>query len=244
MTPHLAALDPDWINVAITIAVIAGIFIVLPIGILWSRDRGHLKTFWGVVALLAALGILSALFHHFGPGRGYPWETSGTIGVVIALVLIWLGAIWIRDGGPGIEHVPPDFKCEELSASIGKAREAIPWFLEQVAKNIDGAFVKFPLRTPNGGTEHIWAYVHSFRDGLFNVSLANDPYDRSQSPDGRRDVALADVEDWQVMYPDGRIKGCYSVLAVLANYESRGKLSRRMRRQRAQFIDAAGRDGA
>ncbi len=232
----------DWKDTAITITVISGLTVILPIGILWSRDRGYLKTFWGGVVIFAALGILVALYRHFGPSRNNAWDGSGTIGVVIALVLITLGYNWIRDGGPGVEHVPPDFKCDELVASLGKARQALPWFLEQVAKNVDGAYVKFALSTPNGSTEHIWAYVHSFRNDVFNVSLANDPYDQSQESTGRRDVPLADLEDWQVIYPDGRIRGAYSVLALFENFESRGKLSRRMRKQRAQFLDAVAAD--
>lgn len=40
------------------------------------------------------------------------------------------------------------------------------------------------------------------------------------------------------MYPDGRIKGAWSVIALLRHFESRGKLTRRMREQRTHLIDA------
>jgi len=221
-----------------TLMAIVVLFLVLPVVMLRARDRGYLKRAWGILALLAGLGILVALFRYYGPGKGHDWDTGGSVGLGLAAVLFWLGPRWVRNGGPGIEHLPNDFKCEELEASIEKARASLPWFLEQVERNVDGAFIKFPLRTPNGNEEHIWACVHSFRKGDFNVSLANDPFDRDQKADGRLDVPLEEIEDWQVLYPDGRIKGSYSVIAILQNFESRGKLSRRMREQRTRLIDA------
>lgn len=226
----------DWVEVAKTIAAIAAIFLVLPVVLLKARDKGHLKTGFGVLAVLAGLGIAGALVNHFGPGYGASWDASGWVGVGLSALLLFLGVRWIRHGGPGIEHVPPDFQCEELKASVGKARAALPWFLEQVDKNVEGAYIKFPLRTVGGTTEHIWAYVHTFKNGAFNVALANRPFDPGQESAGRFDVPLEEVEDWQVMYPDGRIRGAYSVLALLEHFESRGKLTRRMRVQRELFI--------
>ena len=221
-----------------TIAAIVLLMLAFPVSLLWARDKGHLKTAWGVWAILAGLGITAALFNHFGPGRGNDWDRSGTVGAALAVLLLLLGIRWVMRGGPGIEHVPKDFQCEEVTASVEKARAALPWFVEQVDKNVDGAFIKFPLMTPNGNTEHIWAYVHTFKGGAFNVSLANDPFDQDEEADGRRDVPLDQVEDWQILYPDGRIKGAYSLLALFQHFESKGKLSRRMRKQRAQFMDA------
>jgi uncharacterized protein YegJ (DUF2314 family) len=153
--------------------------------------------------------------------------------------MIVMGWKWLVYDGPGIEDTPMDFQCDELKASVGKARAAMPWFLEQVDKNVDGAFVKFPLKTPNGLLEHIWGYVHGFRNGVFNVSIANDPIDKDQDSSGRRDVAADDVEDWQIMYPDGRIKGAYSLIALFDHFQANGKpLSRRMQQQKAQLVDA------
>jgi uncharacterized protein YegJ (DUF2314 family) len=221
-----------------TIASIVMIGLVLPVVLLKARDRGYLKTTFGVLAVLVGLGILAALYNHFGPGRGNPWDMSGSVGIGLAILLFILGARWIRNGGPGIEHVPPGFQCEELKASVAQARAALPWFVEQVDKNVDGAFIKFPLRTPGGNTEHIWAYVHSFRNRAFNVSLANFPYDVEQNPDGRRDVPQEEVEDWQILQPDGKIKGAYSLIALFKHFESKGKLNRRRLEQKAQLIDA------
>ena len=88
-------------------------------------------------------------------------------------------------------------------------------------------------------TEHIWAYVHFYKDDRFNVSLANDPVDAEAESDGRRDVPLDEVEDWQIMQPDGKIRGAFSLIAILEYHENqRHTLSPRMKKQKAQLLDA------
>ena len=106
-------------------------------------------------------------------------------------------------------------------------------------KGIDGAYIKFPLKTPQGLIEHIWGYVHFYRDGQFNVTIANDPFDEKQEADGRINIPIDDVEDWQIMQPDGMIKGAYSLIALFKYHEGKGmKLSPLMKKQKAQLLDA------
>lgn len=219
------------------VAAIILIFLVLPVVLLKARDRGHLKTAFGVLAILAGLGVAAVLVGRHFPGDGREWDAAGGIGVAAVPVLLFLGIRWVLHGGPGIEHVPPGFTCPELEASVGKAQATLPWFIGQVERNVDGAFIRFSLKTPGGMTEHIWGYVHSYRDGVFNVSLANVPFDPDASAQGRRDVPREEVEDWQIMHPDGRIRGAYSLRALFDHFEAKGRLTRRMRAQRSQLID-------
>jgi len=140
---------------------------------------------------------------------------------------------------PGIESTKPDFTCPELIESTAHAKQTLPYFIGQVKGNVHNALVKFPLRTPSGMTEHIWGYVHSYQDGKFNVSLANEPVSSTTQADGRRDVDESEVEDWQIMLPDGKIKGGHSLIALFRHRENQGKkLTSKMRRQKAQLVDA------
>lgn len=142
--------------------------------------------------------------------------------------------------GKGIEEViPPDLKCPELDASIIKAKDTISDFILEVEKGIDGAYVKFPMKTPQGLTEHIWAYVHFHKEGNFNVSLANEPFDDQEQSEGRRDIPLDDIEDWQIMSQDGSIRGAYSLAALFEYWLSQGnKLTPLMKEQKAQLQSA------
>ena len=188
------------------------------------------KRILGAAAILAALALVGWILAN---GR-----SKFSLG--IPLVMAGMGWVWLRDEGRGIDQItPPDLKCPELEASVAKARATLPQFLPHVEKGVDGAFVKFPLQTPQGNTEHIWGYVHFYKDGRFNVSLANAPYDPQQPADGRRDVPIGDIEDWQIMQPDGRIRGAHSLIALFRYHEARGvKLTPKMRKQKASLIDA------
>lgn len=96
-----------------------------------------------------------------------------------------------------------------------------------------------------GAKEHIWGYVHHHADGVFNVSHANTPYTQTAPIETRRDVPESDVEDWQIMTSDGRIKGGFSLRALFEYVERNGiHLNRTMRTQRAQSLDAAEQGGA
>jgi uncharacterized protein YegJ (DUF2314 family) len=188
------------------------------------------KRVLGVLAIAAAVALVA---HTLAGGQG-------RIGFVGAAVLAVVGIVWLRDPGKGIDEItPPDLTCPELEASVAKARATLPQFLPHVEKGVDGAFVKFPLETAGGRTEHIWGYVHFYKDGRFNVSLANRPRDPREPAEGRRDVLIGQVEDWQIMQPDGRIRGAHSLVALFKYHEARGvKLTPKMRKQKASLVDA------
>jgi uncharacterized protein YegJ (DUF2314 family) len=198
------------------------------------------KRILGVITLFIGIAILSwFVYNQFYPTPEFKRSYYGLFQLFFPMACLIVGWRWFRYEGIGIEDTRPDFNCPELRESVRFAHGSMPYFLEQVEKNTDGAFIKFPILTPRGATEHIWAYVHSYRDGKFNVSLANAPYDKAQTAEGRRDVSAGEVEDWQIMYPDGRIKGAYSLIALFQNREQTGKrLTPKMKKQRAKLIDA------
>jgi hypothetical protein len=200
-----------------------------------------IKRIFGVSLLLigASLGVWF-IYNQFWPTDEFKSGFRSVLQLALPFACLIVGWKWMRCEGKGIEEItPPDLNCLEMEASVKAARESMHTFLAEVEKGVDGAFVKFPLQTPQGLTEHIWAYVHFFRDGRFNVSLANDPFDNQMGSEGRRDVPLAEVEDWQIMQPDGNIRGAHSLIALFRHYENRGvKLSPRMKKQKAQLMDA------
>jgi len=195
----------------------------------------------GFVALFIGCALIAwFIYNLFSPTSEFKRSYRGGFLLILPIVFITYGWKWIRYEGRGIEQTPIDFKCQELVESVAHAQKTLPYFVEEVKKNIDGAFIKFALTTAQGNLEHIWAYVHSYQNGQFNVSLANIPFDKKQSADGRRDVSSAEVQDWQIMQRDGKIKGAYSLIALFRYRESLGqKLTPRMAKQKAQLLDVS-----
>jgi uncharacterized protein YegJ (DUF2314 family) len=194
----------------------------------------------GVIASTLGIAIWGWFFFNLvHPTADFRDHFRGAFPLVLGTAFLIFGWRWIRYQGPGIEDTKPDYSCPELTESVSQAKQMLSYFVEQVNKNVDGAFIKFPLKAPSGMTEHIWAYVHSYRDGQFNVSLANAPVSAGVDAQGRRDVCAEEVEDWQIMQRDGRIKGAYSMIALFRNRENQGlRLSPKMQKQKAQLVDA------
>ena len=199
-----------------------------------------IKKCLGVVALfMGCVIIVWVIYNLFSPTPEFKRSYFGIFQLIIPIGFLIYGWKWIRYKGRGIEQTPADFKCQELIESVAHAQKTLPYFVGEVQKNVDGAFIKFSLSTAQGNLEHIWAYVHSYQNGKFNVSLANVPFDKKQSAEGRRDVSSEEVEDWQIMQRDGKIKGAYSLIALFRHRENLGgKLTPRMRKQKSQLLDA------
>lgn len=165
----------------------------------------------------------------------------------IILLLVWLGVsvVWVigkrlTDPGPGIEKQEVDFRSPEVVEAVRKAQDTLPYFVEQACRHIDGAYVKFSSTTTYRGTvERLWGYVHHYEDGVFNVSVVNDPFAKQKEFQGRTDVREGFVEDWLVMESDGRIKGGYTYIGSFQYLERQGvRLNRTMRKQKSLFVDA------
>jgi uncharacterized protein YegJ (DUF2314 family) len=178
------------------------------------------------------------VYNQFYPTPEFRREFRSVFQLILPIVFIRYGWRWIRYEGRGIEDTPGNASFPELDESVAQARAALPEFVVQIAKNTDGAYIKFRLITAQGLKEHIWAYVHSYDGQKFNVSLANTPRDSKEPAEGRRDVHGDEVEDWQILLPDGRIKGAYSTMALFRNGQNCGKpLSPKMRKQKALLVD-------
>jgi len=203
--------------------------------------RIYIKRLFGLITLLMGISLSGwFIYNQFSPTESFKSGFRSVFQLIFPILFLITGWKNIRYKGKGIEEViPVDLQCSELESSIAKAKDSMSDFLKEVDKGIDGAYVKFSLLPEGGPIERIWAYVHFYRDGLFNVSLANEPVDDSEDYDGRKDIAIDEVEDWQIMEPDGTITGAYSLIALFEYWENQGKpLSPLMVDQKSQLTYA------
>jgi uncharacterized protein YegJ (DUF2314 family) len=195
-----------------------------------------LKRSFGLVALIVgALMLAMAFVHpwlehphrfHIGPFLG---------GLLLGSLFISYGRRWLLNE-VDLDVLSIDPADPLLLEAKVEAQAALASFRAYLAENRYECFVKIPVATISGANEHIWASVHTEKDGHFIVSLANDPVEDLPVTDARFAVPPEVVEDWRVMLSPSHGKGGFSFRAMRAVVRSRGqRLSRQARRQLEVF---------
>ena len=126
--------------------------------------------------------------------------------VTLAIVaLVWVG---LKYATPRATPISPDDPI--WVAAVARARAG---FSEVLGHREAGRelWVKFPLGTEAGTTEHVWGRVISVADGLVECTLETPPV--AGSARGVTEVDVHDIEDWQVELEDGTIRGGFTTRA-------------------------------
>ena len=230
----------DIINVILVAVVCIAFMVGLAALILWIKDRATwtgtiVKRFLGAISLSIGLIIAGWIIYNLF----HPTEHFRKGSPIAVILMIWLGVKWLFGSEPGLDDEHIDFDSPELQAARQQAKETLPHFIRQVSHGVDQAYIKFPFQTDQGVTEHIWGYVHHFSNGEFTVSLANTPYTQEGEYNTWQYVPESDIEDWQIVLPNGKIKGGYSTIGAFRYLENRGRrLSRKMQKQKSELVDA------
>ena len=157
---------------------------------------------------------------------------------LVPIVVILYGWSWLSDPGQGVEKQQVDFESPELLEAGKRAINTLPYFVEQVRRHIDGAYVRFAFVSDEEPAERMRGYVHHYENGVFNVSPVNEPYAKKRDFGRRRDVPESAVGDWQIIQDDGRIKGAHTYVGVFQYLERTGVwLNRALRKQKTLLVD-------
>lgn len=233
------------IAILAVVVVSLGSMVGLAAFILWLKDRPgfigrSVKAVLGLIAVFIGLAILVWVAILIVSSEVDVWSIPRIIfGLGIPVSLVALGWLWIRGDEPGIQDQDIDFDSPELRDSVAQARAELPRFIELVRQEQGEAYIKFPFVTDRDVTEHMWAFVHRYANGAFDVSVADEPYTHKGEFEMRRQISESDIEDWQVLRPDGKVSGAFSMIASFRYLESKGvRFNRLMRKQKAQLIDA------
>ena len=123
-----------------------------------------------------------------------------------------------------------------MVAALGEARRTWTTFLQLYRQHPQTAILKFRLRTTAGDIENVWGDLLELDADRATVSLRTPPIGKTEIRDPRMAVALSDVVDWQVMFPDGTLRGGFTQQATFRIIErDRGPLPRRLAEQLARY---------
>jgi len=200
-----------------------------------GRLREVLSRSVGVLLMLIAAAAAAGLVLFIGSAAGdFEWKHLG--GFIACAILAALG--WSLLFPDHYAPIPVDLDDPVMRASIEQARAELIRLRRGIDEGRKQPFIKFPLKSAEGETEHIWAVVHLLTDETAQVSLANEPVHEHAEMDPRFSVPLADLEDWALVDRNGITEGGYTHLALARMYKrDQGFIPRAMRKQLAAFRD-------
>ncbi|MEQ8788266.1 MAG: DUF2314 domain-containing protein [Pirellulaceae bacterium] len=104
---------------------------------------------------------------------------------------------------------------QEMQAAIARAKKEVDAFIAEFTEGDGSDFsVKAPIED-QGDTEHFWLTHITYRDGLFEGVIGNDPGIVSNVRIGQKwTIKKEDISDWMYMR-DGKIHGNYTMRPLL-----------------------------
>jgi len=159
---------------------------------------------------------------------------SYTIPIGIGLGLLW-GCVrqWQRSR----TGTPVDVNDPLWIAAITAARATLEDMRLLHAQYGSEMLVKFPLVAKNREVEHVWGPLLDLTQERVVVGLATPPAGGlvAKPPFS---IATGEIEDWQLVLPDGKVRGGFTSQAQIALSRKSGwSLPRHMREAEGKFVD-------
>jgi hypothetical protein len=170
-------------------------------------------------------------------GRHLQWPWWAILTALVAAAFVLEAALRRGRRAPGhlgavsIAHDDP-----LMLAAVEQAKRTWNTFLGLYRQHPQTTIVKFRLHTKSGEIENVWGDLIELRGDEAAVSLRTPPVGETDVHDPRMTIAVADVVDWQVMFPDGTLRGGFTQQATFRIIErDRGRLPRRLAEQLARY---------
>jgi hypothetical protein len=170
-------------------------------------------------------------------GRHFHWPWWAVLMAVVAAAIVLEATLRRGRRAPGhLGAVPIAHDDPLMVAAMEEARRTwsiLLWLYEQ---HPETTIVKFRLRTRSGEIENVWGDLVALRGTEAAVSLRTPPVGDTDVRDPRMTIPVSDVVDWQVMFPDGTLRGGFTQQATFRIIErDRGRLPRKLAEQLARY---------
>jgi uncharacterized protein YegJ (DUF2314 family) len=185
------------------------------------------------VIMLGAVLALGRMLH-------WPWW-----GVVLALTVAAVSFQFVfgrgrsAPGHLGAAAVATDDPL--MVAALEQAQQTWGVFLRLYPDHRERTIVKFRFRTTSGEIENVWGDLVELRDAEASVYLRTPPVGDAVPREPRMTIPVADIVDWQIMLPDGTLRGGFTQQATFRIIErDRGRLPKKYVEQLGRYRQLEG----
>ena len=170
-------------------------------------------------------------------GRHLHWPWWAILAALVTVAFVLETALGRGRRAPGhLGAIPIAHDDPLMLAAIEQAARTWSTFLSLYAQHPQSTIVKFRLRTTSGDIENVWGDLVELRGDEAAVSLRTPPVGETDVHDTRMTVPVSDIVDWQVMFPDGTLRGGFTQQATFRIIErDRGRLPRKFAEQLARY---------
>lgn len=187
--------------------------------------------------LVAHLALAAALW--FGLGAVDLHVGLRILAVVLGAIGIHL--VWERVFYDPFVHlgVMPIHQDDPLmKEAVSRARSEFPRFLGIYPEHKEDTIVRFPFTTVEGTVEHLWGDLVEVSGDRARVFTRTIPTTNEEDFEPGREIALADITDWQVEMRDGTLRGGYTNRAAFKIFErTEGMMPALFKEHLARFRD-------
>jgi hypothetical protein len=157
--------------------------------------------------------------------------------VAIFIVTFVLG-YWIRQRQrTRVTAIDP--KSAEWQAAVSRARATLPLLRELFPAHPEQTLVKVAVATASGSREHVWAQLRELGPETLTATIVTAVLDPPSGAEKGLVFSLAELEDWHVLLPDGRIRGSFTTQAQIQVCRATGqRIPRELRGIEGRLVDA------
>ena len=157
------------------------------------------------------------------------------IPIGVALGVLWA---WARNRGQMHVVTPTDVNDPRWTEAIARARRTLPEMRALYEEWGSEMYVKYPLSTKAATIEHVWGRLLSLSAEEMQVTLETPP---THAPVGAAPfvVPVSDLEDWQLVLPDSKIRGGFTTRAQIEIAKTTGApVPSHISELEGRFVDA------
>jgi hypothetical protein len=132
-----------------------------------------------------------------------------TLAVIFAVTFVLGYSLWRRQQAR-VTAIDPT--SAEWQAAVARARATLPLLRELFPLHPEQTLVKLAVVTASGSREHVWAQLRELGPETLAATIVTPLRERPAGAGPGSVFSLADLEDWHVLLPDGRIRGSFTTL--------------------------------
>ncbi|HET6777750.1 MAG TPA: hypothetical protein VFH26_02585 [Gemmatimonadales bacterium] len=161
-----------------------------------------------------------------------------TMTLVAILALSFALGYWIRQRQQArVTAIDPE--SAEWQATVTRARTTLPLLRELFPAHPAQTLVKVAIATASGSREHVWAQLSELGPETLKATIVTPLLHPPPGAVKSRVFPLAELEDWHVLLPDGRIRGSFTTQAQIQVCRASGQpIPRELRGIEGRLVDA------